>query len=80
MPRAGERIGGTEGRHLRPRSGRAGSPANKNLRGEAYTHQEREGGGGAAGHRPGMGKAGQAGGNGSASDAEPDQADRDFHR
>ena len=73
MPRAGERIGGTEEHHVRPRSRRAGSPANEQGRGgEAYTHQEREGDGGAAEHRPGIGNAGQAGGNGSAGDAEPD--------
>jgi hypothetical protein len=69
-----------QGRHLCPRSRRAGSPANEHGRGEAYTHQKREGGGGAADYLPGMGNAGQAGGNGSAGDAEPDQADCDSHR
>ena len=79
MPRGEERIGGTEGRRL-CRSRRAGSPAKEHGRGEAYTHQEREGGGGTAEHRPGMGNASQAGGNGSAGDAEPNQADCDSHR
>lgn len=53
--------------------------ANEHGRGEAYTHQEREGGDGAAHHRPGMADAGQAGGNDSAGNAEPDQADCDSH-
>ena len=80
MPRARERIAGRKGATFAPGPVVRGSPANEHGRSEAYTHQEREGRGGPADHRPGMGKAGQAGRNGSAGYAEPDQTDCNSHR
>ena len=65
--------------HLGLGSRRAGPPANENGRGQTQRHQKREGGGGAADHRSGMGNAGQARGNNSAGHTEPDQADCGSH-
>ena len=68
-----------ERRRLGLRSRRARPPANEHGRGEAQRHQDREGSGGAADHRSGMGNASQASGNYSAGHTEPDQADCGFH-
>lgn len=76
---ATEGDGGTGRRHLRLRSRRAGPPANEHGRGQTQRHQERQGGGGAADDRSGMGNAGQASWNYSTGHTEGDQADCGSH-